>query len=98
MGEQPAPGKRLGELRTLVARRGGGEVAQPGKPLKLLGQRAADPDAGEIHIDEAERRIAIFKPSGEQSVTARAIAGDMIARDRDQPQRLAARPEQARQR
>ena len=87
---QPAADDRLGEPRAVLARGGGGEVAQPGEALQLLGQRAVAPIAREIEVARARRLAADGESAGEQGIAALAVALDMVARHRDQLQRLAA--------
>ena len=70
-----------------------GEVAKPGEALQLLGERTRGSDAGKIEIGERDRDAAGVEPAAEQGLAALAIARDMIARNRDQLQRLPVMPE-----
>ena len=57
-----------------LARGRGGEVAQPGEALQLLGERAGGADRGEIEVLERKRLAADGEAAGEQGVAARAVA------------------------
>ena len=86
--EQPAARERFGEPRALLARGRGGEIAQPGEALQLVGDRAAGAERGEIEFLERDRLAAEVKAAGEQSVAALAVAMNMVARNGDQLERL----------
>ena len=48
--QKPAPDHGLGKPRAFLARRGGGEIAQPGEALELLGERAGCADGSKIEV------------------------------------------------
>ena len=75
----------------------GSEIAQPREALQLLGERTVGADRGEIGGGQRQRLRAEAEAAGEQGVAAGAIAGDMVARDRGQLERLAAVTDQARE-
>ena len=94
--EQPAPNHRLGQARTLFARCGRSEVAQPGEALKLRRECTRCADRTEVEVFQRQSLGADGEAPGKQSVATRAFAADMVARDRHEFQRLLRCP-QARQ-
>src|SRR5437868_5531791 len=93
MREEPAADDRLGEPRALLARRGGGKIAQPGEALQLLGQRLRGADRAKVEVLERQGLTAQRVSAGEQGVTADAFAADVVARNGDELQRLFRRPQ-----
>ena len=91
--EQPAADHGFGEARTLLPRGSGGEVAQPGEALQLLREGAGRADLGEVEILEREGFAAGGEAAGQQGFAALAFAVDMIARHRDDLQRLLRLPQ-----
>ena len=89
MREQPAADHGLGEAGAFLARGGGGEIAQPGEALQLLGDRARAAERGEVELGERHGLAADREAAGEQRFAALAVAGDMVARDGGELQRLA---------
>src|SRR5205085_7297867 len=72
----------------LFARRGSGQVAQPGKALQLLGQRIRRANAGEIEIGEWNSNAPRYEPAREQGLPALAIADHMVPGHGNKLQRL----------
>src|SRR5206468_1469878 len=94
--QEPAADQRLGDPRALLARRGRGEIAQPGEALELCGQRTGSPDLCEIEVLERDCLATDGEAAGQKRLPALAVAGDMVARHGDELQRLL-RPLEARE-
>ena len=72
------------------------KVPEPGEALHSFCNRIADTQGSEVQFVEREHLVAENVATREQCIAPLAIALDVIARDRDELERLASRREQPR--
>ena len=94
---QPAPRHRLAQPRSFLSPAGGGEIAQPREAMKGANDRARDIEIAEVEAPEIERLAAEQVGPLEQGRADLAVALDMVARNRGQPQRTARPADDTRQ-
>ena len=89
VGEQPSPGEGLADARAFLPRCRGRQVPKPGKSLHPVRDRIAGAEASEIELVERQDLVAKDVASGKHCITALAVALHVVARNRDELERLA---------
>src|SRR3546814_3463587 len=59
MRGEPLPDERFGDRRGLGAGAGGGEIAQPGKAVEIVGKGRRDGERGEIELGQRQLQPAV---------------------------------------